>query len=202
MGLKTQQGIVIYSPTLLNGEKLQALIQNINPDYITIYIPIGNITIKKGTSVFINFWDETATYEFQSVTLSDMNIEEHYINITKPVTLTKIFHRAHPRITLNSACAMYDFEGINRIHGVLVDLSAGGAQVLAKKGRKEGMGVKLAFAFPNGEMMEDVGGKIMWVKDKDKFLTYYGIQFDLISEIRRKKIIAYINEELAKQHQE
>ncbi len=200
MALKTQQGIIIYSKNILEGENLQALIQKITPEYMTIDIPINNITIEKGTELFINFWDEQATYEFQSKVLTFKSTSESTINITRPTTLKKIFNRTYPRIVLKTPAAIYDYEGINRVQCIIIDISAGGTMVTAKAGRKNGDIIKLAFTLPNNELFEDVVGKIMWVKSINEVISKYGIEFQLFSEIRRKKIIKFINNELAKQH--
>ncbi|MBU1077391.1 MAG: PilZ domain-containing protein [Spirochaetes bacterium] len=197
MGLKTQQGIVIYSDKILNGEKLQALIQKITPECITIYIPINNIIIEKNTILFINFWDDQATYEFKSVALNSKQNKENLLDISRPTTLKKIFNRSFPRINAKITAAIYDFEGINRTQCIIADLSAGGAMVTAKIGRKQGDLVKLAFSLPNEKLMEDVPGKIVWIKPEDRSFSNYGIQFQL-SEIRRKILIKFINEELKK----
>ena len=200
MALKTQQGIIIYSKDILGGENLQALIQKITSEFITIDIPINNITIEKGVELFINFWDEQATYEFQSKALTSKNTSESTINIARPTTLKKIFNRTYPRIILKMPAAIYDYEGINRVQCVIIDISAGGAMVTAKAGRKNGDVIKLAFTLPNNEFFEDVVGKIMWIKSINEVISKYGIEFQLFSEIRRKKIIKFINNELAKHH--
>lgn len=198
MALKTQQGIVIYSDYILNGEKLQALIQNITNECISIYIPIENIKIDAGIELFINFWDDTATYEFKSRALTTKLEHASNLNITRPSTLTKIFNRIHPRIKVNLQGAIYDYEGINRFSCNIIDLSAGGSLITAPIEKKIGEVIKLTFILPNGDQFEDVNVKIMWKKKGQDVLFNYGLEFQHLSEIRRKKIIYYINQELAK----
>ena len=191
MALKTQQGIIFYSPDILNGEKFQGLIKDIKPDYLTITIPIGNIAVNQGIDVFVNFWDEQATYEFKSKSLNSKTGTEDILKIAKPTTLTKLINRSHPRIVVNIEGTIHDYYGLKSTKCLIVDISGGGVLVTAWSGRKANSMVKLVFTLPNGEKIEELSGKICWAKSIDNSLSNYGIEFQNISEIRRKKIITF-----------
>ncbi len=199
MALKTQQGIVIYSPAIIQGEKLQALIKQITPEYITIIIPINNITIEKGVDIFINFWDNQATYEFKSKSLSSKGPAENLLNIARPTTLTKVFNRSFPRVVIKTGGQIFDCQGLKSHQCLIYDISGGGVLLTSITNKKTGDMVKLSFSLPDGEIYEQVGGIIVWKKEKKEHLFTYGIEFDKLSEIRRQKIITFINSEIVKQ---
>ncbi|MDD5066416.1 MAG: PilZ domain-containing protein [bacterium] len=200
MGLTLQQGIIIFSPEILKGEKLQALIKDITPDYLTIYIPFNNLEIKANTALTVLFWDEKANYEFKSMSLTTKKITEQVLNIMRPSTITRSINRAYPRVVLNCTGEIYDPENINRNKCVILDISASGAMIATKADRKVTELVKLSFILPDGEIFEDVKGQIMWMKLSGEGEGHfnYGVQFQALSEIRKNKIIKFVNSELRK----
>ncbi|MBN1899504.1 MAG: PilZ domain-containing protein [Spirochaetes bacterium] len=202
MGLKAQQGIVLSSKKILNGQNLQALIKEISPDSLTLFIPLDNITIPKGTELTISFWDETANYEFNTKALTAKENKDTLIKIAKPTTLKKIIKRNFPRVVVKIEGVIYTYEGIEREKCIIVDVSAGGALVATKTGKKIGEVVKMSFTLPGGEIFEDVAGKIVWMKELNQALTNYGIQFLAISEIRKQKLVAFVNHCILKKKEE
>lgn len=196
MGLTPQQGIIIYSQDIQLGEKLQALIKDITPSYITIAIPFRNLEIPAGTPLTVQFWDEKANYAFRTRALSAKGVNETDLNIARPATITKTINRAYPRVNVSLMGDIYDPENINRNKCTLLDISASGALVSTKAERKTNELVKLSFILPDGEIFEDVNGQIMWMKKNRDGTSNYGIQFQALSEIRRNKIIKFVNAEL------
>jgi len=202
MPLRTQQGIVFYSPNIINGEKFQGLIKEITPEYITIIIPIGKIPIKKGEEIYVNFWDNYATYEFKTFSLNDKSPEENTLKIAKPTTLVKIINRSFPRVVVKIPAELADENGFNKEKCIIIDISGGGVLITAKKGRKVGDIVKLNFSLPNNENFPDVSGKIVWTKPLNDILNKYGIEFFNLSEIRRQKIITFVNKTIIEKKHE
>ncbi len=197
MALKTQQGIVIYSPAILGGEKFQGLIKQITPDHITIIIPINNISIDAGIDLFVNFWDNKATYEFESKSLTSKGPTENIMNIARPVTLQRVINRSFPRIVIKVAGRIFDHDGFHPKQCLIYDISGGGALITAMVNNKVGDLIKISFVLPGGEQFEQVGASITWKKHGKDNLLNYGIEFDKLSEIRRQKIIAFINSRIA-----
>lgn len=196
MGLTPQQGIIIFSPEIQLGEKLQALIKDITPSYITIFIPFRDLEIPVNTTLTVQFWDEKANYAFRTRALTAKGINETELNIARPATITKTINRAYPRVPVSLMGDIYDPENINRNKCTLLDISASGALVSTKAERKPNELVKLSFILPNGEIFEDVNGQIMWMKKNKDGTNNFGIQFQALSEIRRNKIIKFVNTEL------
>ena len=199
MSLKTQQGIVLFSPDILQGEKFQGLIKQITPDNITIIIPMGNIAIDSGIDIFVSFWDNHATYEFKTKSLSSKSITENILNIARPTTITKVLNRSFPRVVIKIAGKMLEEDSLKYHWCLIVDISGCGVLVTSKVNKKVNEMVKLSFLLPNGENFEDVTGMITWKKQVDEALFSYGIEFKFFSEIRRKKIIAFVDEEITNQ---
>lgn len=201
MGLNAQQGIVFYSPQILDGEKLQGLIQKITPEFMSIIIPIGNITIDEGTGIYINFWDNNATYEFKSTALSTKNANENQLNITKPTTIAKIINRGFPRVDMKIRGEIQDFDNFQCFPCTIIDMSGGGLLVTTGINRENNSIMKFNFNLSNDEHDEQfigVNGKIVWKKELDQRSFQYGIEFEKLSEIRRQKIISFVNEKIIK----
>lgn len=199
MGLQTQQGIVIYSQDILQGEKLQALITEITLEYITIYVPIDSLVIFEGAELYVNFWDANATYEFKTKALTSKKINDSTLNISRPETLIRVVNRSYPRIVIKREATLFDYSDHNKEQCILVDISATGAMITTRTKRKKGDLIKISFWLTENEFFELVAAKIIWQKKINNQLSDYGIEFQNLSEIRKQKLIRMIDEKIAEQ---
>ncbi len=191
MGLKVQQSIVFSSPAIMNGEKLQALIEGIATDGITLNVPWENISIPEKTDVTISFWDEHSTYEFTSKTLKPKTVDQTSLLISKPISLTRVINRSYKRVTINLKTDVSFVDDFNKEPCILIDISAGGASMQGQSIYKPNDLIKLTFHLPDGEFYEDLSAKVVWQKDLGGGLSYYGLQFENISNIRRQKLLNF-----------
>lgn len=201
MKLEKHQGLIIYSESILSCEKLQALIHNITEDYITIYIPVSHVNIKEGTDLKVNFWDENATYEFDSITFSPLS-SSSTINIARPKALRKIINRAYPRVAVKIKGFIFDLDHKKESKCLILNISAGGVLVSSAAGRSVNDNIKLNFTLPNGTDFLDVAGEIIWAKNiKDGTShAHYGIKFQFLSQIRRRKLVKFVNSKITEKY--
>lgn len=191
MGLKIQQSVVFFSPSIANGEKLQALIEGITPEGLALSVPWGDMEIKEGLELTISFWDEHATYEFVSKVVRTKLVSETTLLISKPSSLIKIINRSYKRVQVNIKAEVGPFDELKKEPALLIDISAGGAFLQGQSVFNGNDLVKLTFQLPDGERFENIVAKVAWKKDTGGGLANYGLQFENLSTIRRQKLLQF-----------
>lgn len=196
--LKAKEGILIYSPDVLQGQKVQAIIVEILEKEITVFVSITDLVIKKGTILFACFSDHNADYEFQTLCLEDKHKDENIIHISKPITLKKLLHRKHPRLIINVPGFIHDYLQKNPLPCTVIDISLGGALISVKSQHKKNELIKLSFTVPNSESFKFLDAVIVWGSKAGLVLSKYGLQFQNLSEANRIKLMQLINSKMIK----
>jgi c-di-GMP-binding flagellar brake protein YcgR len=193
MPLRVKQGVTLFSPDLMGGEKLQALIHEITPDHIVLHIPFENIGLAKDLDIIIGFWDDNASYEFPSRTLSTKDPGNTLVAVTRPTVLSKKINRVYSRVDLNSEGEIWK-DNEKETHTCLVkDLSAGGARITAQS--MLAVQDAILIDIPTKEkVFAGLSGRIVWKRDiqGQPGVSEYGIQFEKISQIRRNELDSFI----------
>jgi c-di-GMP-binding flagellar brake protein YcgR len=191
MGLKLQQSVVFFSPSIAAGEKFQALIEGMTPEGLALSVPWGDLEIKEGWDITISFWDEHATYEFVSKVLRTKQVSETTLLVSKPNSLVKIINRSYNRVQVNIKSEVGLCEELKKEPALLVDISAGGAFLQGQSRFNANDLVKLTFQLPDGERFEDIVAKVAWKKEVGGGLANYGLQFENLSTIRKQKLLHF-----------
>jgi len=201
MALQLKQSVIITSKDIFAGAKLQAIIQEIVPDHITLHIPLENLEIALNTDLIVSFWDEHSTYEFQSRTVTRKSPDLMSVQITRPSMLTKTVNRSFPRATLNATGSLQKEDEREKEKCQILDVSVGGARIQAQAAFNVQNHIKINLDIP-GKNFYNLPGVIVWKKDLAGGVAEYGVQFGHISIIRRNELSAYIQSKLSETGQE
>lgn len=192
MRLDVNQPIVVASDFLGKNAKYNGTINKIESDFITIKIKSDNLTFSVGTPLKIIFWDLDSIYFFETISLLPKQKDNFYINIQKPSSVAKSFKRSFKRVTVKISATIKNLDTHTSSQYIIQDLSAGGAKAIGPEGLKVGNPIKISFTLPDQESFEEVGGLIIRAIPAQQGFVEYGVEFTLLSQIRKQKLNNFI----------
>jgi len=203
MAFGIQHGVLFSSPDIQNGKKIQAVIKSLQSDTITLVVKEKDIVIEPAMDITVYFQDQNATYFFETKAVTPKTTDGESFNIMRPSVINKSFNRTFPRVVVDIPVQIgqMDKRDVVKIKGKILDISGGGVLLQTVPSWNVGDLFKMTFElkFDEGtEKMEDVTGLVMWKKIIDNQTCRYGVEFNVLSEIRRNRIIAYVNAERKK----
>jgi c-di-GMP-binding flagellar brake protein YcgR len=190
--LLKNQNIMIASDVISRNKKFPASIQRIEKDFIALELSSIPVAIPAGTPLTIYFWDENSIFTFDTVCLTAKSNILTYFNIQKPRNIKKTFKRNYQRVDLKIRAVITEIDNSRKEKCLISDLSAGGAKMIARSGKKNGSLFKLHFDLPDGQFLDDVDVTVMRDIPLPKGLCEYGLEFSGMSKIRQQKINDYI----------
>lgn len=187
MSFKKEQNVLV-AVSSEPDKKYKAIVRNISKDAITLEIPSVPVGFNIDTPITVWFWDDHAIYSFDTVTISDKPKVVALFSVKKPSTIKRSFKRSYKRIKVELPVIIKDIHGFEKENGTLIDLSAGGAKIIANSGKKKGDSFKISFTLPDGQIFDDIACDILRTRNINDNRVEYGVVFRSLSKIRQQRL--------------
>lgn len=198
--LKIDQKVIIRTPDRPFLGDFPSRVDAIDEQTITLYAPIdreGNLPVKAGELIAVDFFDNIAMYSFESeITgiISDSHVP--LIVINRPSEIKKIQRREFVRVaaSLPVAVTRPAISG-NTIEMTFettsIDISGSGILITSPVKIKEGEHLRLKITLPDQEV-ETEGTVIRTLPNPSSQSYPVGIRYENIPEYLRDRIIAFV----------
>lgn len=200
MALGVQNGVILSSPDILGGKKIPAIIKAVQPDTLTLQVKETGMVVELASDLTVHFGDSSSMYHFETKAVTAKSESVDTFNIMRPTMISRAFKRSFERVAVDIPVEIgeMDRRELVKARGRILDISGGGVLLQTLPGRNPGDVFRMTFDLPGGEKMEEVSGLVMWKKPLDASNSQYGVEFHVLSEIRRGKILAFVTSETAR----
>lgn len=197
MALGVHHGVVLTSPEILDGRRIPAVIKAVQQETLTLQVQEPAMIVETAADLTVHFGDASSMYHFETKAVTAKPAGTDTFNIMRPTMISRAFKRSFERVSIEIPVEIgeMDRRDLVKARGKILDISGGGVLLQAAPGRNPGDVLKLTFELPGAERMEEVSGLVMWKKPVDAMTSQYGVEFNILSEIRRSKITAFVTAE-------
>jgi c-di-GMP-binding flagellar brake protein YcgR len=203
--LKINQKVEIQIPDGSYKGSYSSRVEEIHPDgSIVLAAPFKRgvlIPLRKGDTVVVNFWGQTAGYSFTTTVLETNYQNVPMITVLAPSTLKKIQRRNFVRVAAWIPLAFSilkdteDFAEKKIFRTETVDISGGGVLIKSPLKLSEGDRLEMEIQLPKRGPVS-ARGQVVRVEEKKEQPPVYlvGVAFTEITETDRTKIIRFVFE--------
>jgi c-di-GMP-binding flagellar brake protein YcgR len=190
---------------ILTGEMqgvYRSRVENITKNCIVLGAPLDKgtpIPLRAGTLVRVNYHDEKATYSFETeVSDRDMGVGPT-ISTARPLSIKRTQRRNFVRLDSNLSLVFNIIsdeldEAGKPLKGLTLDISGGGTRFESNLSLPEGIVLEMNINLPRIGTVSALGKVVRTTATKNSVKKHYiiGVQFMIIEEKERDKIIRYI----------
>jgi c-di-GMP-binding flagellar brake protein YcgR len=187
MNEMTGKNVFFYSRSLIFNEKFHGVISKTETDRIILHVPSPDVFIPIGTELTVFFLEKDATYAFTCSTLDSKEHFQEKLEVSKPINFFRLKKRFCARTSLGIIGSIFRNEKRKSEPCRIMDLSETGAKISTLLPLDVQDSVKINVEI-NGKTMSNLPGLVRWKNSSKESFFEYGVEFDLISSVRRKEI--------------
>jgi c-di-GMP-binding flagellar brake protein YcgR len=192
MSLKVNQSVSFFSRSTLFCESIPAVVKEIRKDSILLISSDKDRFIPLNSEICVFFTDEESSYAFTCKSLVTKETSKAELVISKPDKFIRIKKRGFKRIPLDTDGKVVKAEERNPVSCRIIDVSEGGAKIHAQSFFNIQDFVKLDMEI-SGKTFRNMPGRVRWKKDLSEKTFQYGIEFELVSSVRRNELHCCLN---------
>lgn len=192
MCLKVNQTVNYFSRSALFCESVSAVVKEIRQDAILLISSDKDMLIPLNSEICVFFVDDEASYAFTCKTLVTKETSKPELVISKPERFIRMKKRSSQRIPLDSLGQVVKAEERRPDPCRIIDVSEGGAKIHAQSFFNVQDFVKLDLDI-SGKPFRNMPGRVRWKKELSATDFHYGIEFELVSSVRRNELHCSLN---------
>ncbi|ADG82372.1 flagellar brake protein [Thermincola potens] len=200
--IKINQPIEIEVNFSLGINKFKSRVEGITEKNLVVAAPMVNrqiVPLKIGTQVTVSYLDNAALYTFDTVVLATDLKPVPTLTLDKPYNIKRVQRRNFVRIDAKipmTFCLLKENLEKNSdfYYATTIDISGGGIMFSTENPLHLGDLLEIHMAFPDGVNVLAIGKVVRVIKNGqgDQQMYSVGIEFNIIEESERDKIIRYI----------
>jgi len=201
-GLKVNQLVEIEVMKDAEPEVYRSRVENISNSWIILGAPLvkgSPILLLPGTQIRVNYYDSQAVYTFEAEVISQSSGLKPTVTVSRPISIRRTQRRNFVRLDSKlpvSFVVINDelVEAGNPQRGTTLDISGGGIRFETSEHLPEGTVLDLNIELSGTGKVSALGKVVRAVASGNKGKNTYviGVQFMIIEEKERDKIIRYI----------
>ncbi|AVX20750.1 MULTISPECIES: flagellar brake protein [Carboxydocella] len=172
-------------------------VEEIAPDRIILALPFSKgvpVPVRVGSQILVRYFDQSAIYSFKSEVISRATAPQAILSISIPESVNRVQRRNYVRLDDSVPLTFYKLQedDITGTDTVTKDISGGGVRIEIPQPLELGTELELHLKLPKDKII--AVGKVVRCLPLEKPKKGYniGIQFTIIEERDRDKIIKYI----------